>query len=289
MEIFLGTAQLGMDYGIQGARKPGKDRAFELLDYAYKNGINTLDTAYGYGDAHSIIGDYFAASSNNMNIISKLPYEWAMDASDSYNSVRERFETSLKELRVPKVRGLLLHNPKHLYEEKSLKSLRNLKELGYCDLIGVSVYEPEDADYAVKMKMDIIQLPMNIFDHRFNSFVEQNNSKIKIMARSVFLQGLLLMDLEQVKDKLPIAIAPMQQFEKLCAEHSYSRREVALAYLKEKQGVTSLVIGVDTTEQLVENLKAFRQKVPVELVEEIAGHFKDLSEDVISPLRWKRR
>ena len=96
------------------------------------------------------------------------------------------------------------------------------------------------------------------------------------------------MDLEQVKEKLPIAIAPVQQFEMLCAEHSYSRREVALAYLKEKQGVTSLVIGVDATEQLEENLKAFRQKVPVELVEEIAGYFRNLSEDVISPLRWRR-
>ncbi|MFT4142876.1 MAG: aldo/keto reductase [Mobilitalea sp.] len=289
MEIFLGTAQLGMDYGIQGARKPTKDKAFALLDYACKNGINTLDTACGYGDAHRLIGDYFAASSNNMNIISKLPYELEADNLNYYDRIREQMETSLKELRVPKIRGLLLHNPKQLYEGKSLEALRNLKELGYCDLIGVSVYEPEDADYAVKEGMDIIQLPMNIFDQRFDSFVEQNNSRIKIMVRSIFLQGLLLMEMEQVKEKLPIAVAPMQQFNNLCAEHSYSRREVALAYLKEKQGVTSLVVGVDNTEQLEENLKAYEQKVPVELVEEIAGYFKNLSEDIISPLKWKRR
>lgn len=289
MEIFLGTAQLGMDYGIQGAKKPGKEKAFELLDYANKNGINTLDTACGYGDAHSLIGNYFAASSNHMNIISKLPYEMSTDAPYYSDRVREQIETSLKELRVPKVRGLLLHNPKHLYEERSLKVLRSLKELGYCDLIGASVYEPEDADYAVKVGMDIIQLPMNIFDQRFDSFVKLNNSRIKIMVRSVFLQGLLLMDLEQVKEKLPIAIAPMQQFNNLCEECSYSRREVALAYLKEKPGVTSLVIGVDNAEQLEENLKAYEQKVPMELVKEIAGYFKDLSEDIISPLRWKRR
>ncbi len=289
MEIFLGTAQLGMDYGIQGARKPGKEKAFELLNYAYDNGINTLDTACGYGDAHRLIGDYFSTSLNNMNIISKLPYELATDDLNYYDRVREQVETSLKELRVPKIRGLLLHNPKHLYEGKLLDALRNLKELGYCDLIGVSVYEPEDADYAVKVGMDIIQLPLNIFDQRFDSFVQQNNSKIKIMVRSVFLQGLLLMDMEQVKEKLPIAEAPVQEFINLCAEHSYSRREVALAYLKEKQGVTSLVIGVDNTEQLEENLKAFKQKVPVEIVKEIAGQFKNLSEDIISPLKWKRR
>ena len=53
----LGTVQLGMDYGLGDyTAKPSQEYAFELLDRALEQGVNTLDTANNYGDSEKEIG-----------------------------------------------------------------------------------------------------------------------------------------------------------------------------------------------------------------------------------------
>lgn len=54
----LGTAQLGGNYGIANAAVNfSVHQRNELLQYALSSGIGYLDTAPGYGDSESIIGD----------------------------------------------------------------------------------------------------------------------------------------------------------------------------------------------------------------------------------------
>ena len=58
-KIAIGTAQFGMDYGI--ANRNGQVHADEvtvILDLAWQNGINTLDTAKIYGISEEAIGKY---------------------------------------------------------------------------------------------------------------------------------------------------------------------------------------------------------------------------------------
>jgi len=59
MKYCLGTVQFGTDYGIQDNGRPKEQQVFDILDYAIDNGIKTIDTAFAYGDAESIIGNYF--------------------------------------------------------------------------------------------------------------------------------------------------------------------------------------------------------------------------------------
>ena len=55
--LSLGTAQLGLSYGINNTDgKPDEKKAFEILDCALENGINTLDTAAAYGESEQVIG-----------------------------------------------------------------------------------------------------------------------------------------------------------------------------------------------------------------------------------------
>ena len=50
-EIVLGTAQLGMDYGIANAAgQPSEDTSREIIQIAWKNGIRCYDTAQAYGN-----------------------------------------------------------------------------------------------------------------------------------------------------------------------------------------------------------------------------------------------
>ena len=75
-KLILGTAQFGLDYGIhnQTGKLPSKE-IFKVLDYAYANGIETLDTAEVYGNAIEIISSYHESCKNRFKILNKFKYQ----------------------------------------------------------------------------------------------------------------------------------------------------------------------------------------------------------------------
>ena len=68
-EIGLGTWQLGAKWG----EKFNEDVAFSILDAAYNNGINLIDTAdiYNNGLSEEIIGKYLKKHPNSFYVITK--------------------------------------------------------------------------------------------------------------------------------------------------------------------------------------------------------------------------
>ena len=72
-KLILGTVQFGLDYGINNKQGQVSERSIkEILDLAFENGINILDTAEGYGDSQERIGNYHKNSSNIFNIVTKF-------------------------------------------------------------------------------------------------------------------------------------------------------------------------------------------------------------------------
>ena len=73
-DIILGTAQIGLNYGIANrGGKPSVAKSIELLETAFDEGIRTLDCAEAYGDAHQIIGSYHKIHPNSkFGIITKF-------------------------------------------------------------------------------------------------------------------------------------------------------------------------------------------------------------------------
>jgi len=70
LKLALGTAQFGFDYGINNKKgKIPKKEVFQILDYAAKQKIDTLDTALGYGDSERIIGEYFKKNDDPVLIV----------------------------------------------------------------------------------------------------------------------------------------------------------------------------------------------------------------------------
>ncbi len=290
MELCLGTVQFGMDYGIQGRGKPKKEEVFQILEQAHKLSIPYLDTANGYGEAETLIGEYLGQKGNPFHIITKLPYTSYQEipSSEYKNVTKEVMKESLFKLQIDKLYGVLLHNPEYLYKDAALDALRELKACGITDKIGVSVYEPGDAFYALKQKLDIIQIPCNLFDRRFDNFLNCQVGEAQVFVRSVFLQGLLLMDEAEVEQKLPHALETIHEFKGLCEKYHYTGREAALSYVKSKKGIHSIIIGVDNLMQLNENVNAYQMSIEPVVLEEIASKFVNVREDIISPLKWRK-
>ena len=70
MKLALGTAQFGMQYGIANSDiKLSLDDIYKILETAKNNGIDTLDTAFQYGESQKNLG---RVGAKNWKVISKL-------------------------------------------------------------------------------------------------------------------------------------------------------------------------------------------------------------------------
>lgn len=298
LPLILGTVQLGMDYGIANKHgKPSKEKAVNIIQAAWQNGINTFDTAQVYGDSETILGYAFKQIGINQDVkvISKLS---AKVDPLSTETIRQSVKKSIDNLGVSSLHGLLLHDAAWLtYWEQGLGDcLLNLVREGLVSRIGVSVYTVEDALNSLNYrKISTIQLPFNLFDQkasREDFFSLAQRKKCDVHVRSVFLQGLLLMDSEQVPSYLFDIKPYLVKLEALCKEVKLSKKFLALAYAYYRSGRNPLVIGAETAEQVLENSSLLRQVVALE--ESDLANLVSIVEDslwiqdttIINPAMW---
>lgn len=208
----LGTAQFGLDYGISNASgRPTEAEAGQVLALAREAGIGMLDTAPAYGGAEELLGRLLRGA-DAPRIVSKTPPLPEGVVTRTRELVLEGARRSCERLQINRLDGLLVHKLCDLFGpngENLLDGLRAAKERGYTAAIGVSVYdEPQINRVLARFTPDIVQLPINALDRRLEraGCLDRLKSKgIEIHARSVFLQGLLLMP----EDKIPSFFTPV--------------------------------------------------------------------------------
>jgi aryl-alcohol dehydrogenase-like predicted oxidoreductase len=125
--------------------------------------------------------------------------------------------------------------------------------------------------------IDIVQLPLNIFDQRFVPMLAELKKKnIEIHTRSTFLQGLLFMDANSLNPYF-------EDIKQILAKLPENRLETALNFVNGIKEVDKIVVGVTKKEELQQIVKAIQTKVePVDFDEFI---IKD--ERFILPQNWR--
>ena len=109
--LALGTVQFGRSYGIANqAGQVSPDQVAKILGRASTAGIDTLDTAIGYGDSEAVLGQIGVG---RWQVISKLP-EIPAECQDVTSWVQTAVMSSLERLGISRLRGLLLHRPEQL-------------------------------------------------------------------------------------------------------------------------------------------------------------------------------
>jgi len=236
MNLALGTAQFGMDYGISNSSgKINFAEAKEILTLCKAEHINTIDTAQVYGESESVLGN---SGLENFDVITKIK--------------NDNIEISLERLKLPHIYAVLLHNENEV-NEKSYAKLETYKSQKLVQKIGVSVYSPAKLETIIKnYKIDIVQLPLNVLDQRFLPLLPKLKEKgIEIHIRSVFLQGLLLM--ENIPDYFN-AIKPMLN------KMPKDRLGFCLNFAKNIEEVDKIVIGVTSKNDLQQIICAYKKK-----------------------------
>ena len=295
MELCLGTVQFGMDYGILNTKKPPVENSIKCLDYATQNGVRAIDTAAAYGDAEEIVGQFLSKHTiarDNLWISTKFKPNTLDDVKpELYKSViRDNICNSLKQLHTDYVDAYYLHSARYAFDDSILEALYEVKKEGLARDVGVSIYEPEEADACFKSKyVDIIQTPYSVFDHRMKiSGIFDRDDRCKIDTRSAFIQGLIIMKENDVPKFLSDARPIINKIDGICKETGLSRVELAMAYVKREEAISHLVFGVDSIDQLKEDIGLFDSNVDQSLLNQIETEFDDIRAEIVMPSLWKK-
>ncbi len=272
-KLALGTAQFGMSYGI--ANSGGKIDSREgaaIIQRARQAGIDTLDTAIAYGDSESQLGKIGVTGWRAVSKLPKIP-----DGIDVVAWVRHQVDKSLTRLKVPSLYALLLHQPASLLELRGsdvYAAMVKVKNAGLVRKIGISAYGPQDIDQILRrFRLDIVQAPLSIMDRRLISsgcLEQMQQYGIEFHARSVFLQGLLLMD----KLYRPMSFERWSglwvTWHEWLKETRLSPLQACLVFVASQQQVNRFIVGVDSCIQLEQVLAAMNVSPNIEFPLEIA-------------------
>ncbi len=294
--LCLGTVQLGMAYGINNkAGKPTRREAIQILDTAYLRGIRVFDTARAYGDSELVIGEWLAGNKKmrgNIEICSKLSPHVLRGFEEDKSKINEIVELetreSLARLHTDYIDWFMFHTPEYIRNSLAVDAVLRCKEKGIIKNVGVSIYEEADALYAIDKLVDCVQVPFNVLDQRaaqLRIFDIALDSGVKIFARSPFLQGLLLMRLEEIAIKMPLALNYVSAFSGISDSYHISRVEAALQFSL-SFGVP-IVFGVESISQLNEDIDLASHAPVLECVQNLCNKFVGIEKAIVFPSLWK--
>ena len=294
LKLVLGTAQIGLNYGIANKMgKPDKVKAFELLETALECGINYFDTSPVYGDSEKIIGDFLKGHVNRFVpplIVTKLPKRSSNVEIHYY--VKSQINESRCNLGIESIDFYLIHDPEDLYNKAILNCLFSCKEDGLIKEIGASVYTLEEADIAINNGLRILQVPVNVFDQRFlnQEFLNKcKEYKVVLMARSVFLQGLFFYELKPLPAFLKPVRGYLETLQSICSIEGYTVHELALNFVYSIPDINHVIIGVDSLHQLKNNVEAVKNTgLPNTIQNKLKECFNGIPFNIIDPRNWKR-
>jgi aryl-alcohol dehydrogenase-like predicted oxidoreductase len=285
-KLILGTAQFGMDYGINNATgKIQKSEVFEILNYAFQNGIQFLDTAPVYGDAHKIIGEFHNEHTQiRFKVITKIPANYRIE------ELGELVDNFLREMNIDCIEVLHFHSIKDYLscdEHNIARIFNDLKLSRKVKSFGVSIYDNSEAELLNRAHIDVVQLPFNLLDNinqRGRLMDELKQKKFEVHTRSVFLQGLFFTDIVNIKSsEIKEALLKLKR---ICKLFHCDIAQLALNYCLFQKKIDRLLIGVDSIEHLKENISILNDPLEKGFIEQI-NHIVVSDNSQLNPSKWK--
>jgi aryl-alcohol dehydrogenase-like predicted oxidoreductase len=283
MKLVIGSAQLGMNYGLFHNRKINHKEFKKIEKIILKSKINFIDTAISYGDSENIIG---SSKLKNLHIITKIKLPSKKNIQVRDWALKE-ISKSLYKLKIKKIYGVLIHDYKDLlgkFGKDYLLSLQELKKKKIIKKIGISIYDSHEIQKIWKFwKPDLIQVPFNPLDNRIldSGWVDVfRKFKVKIFARSVFLQGLLINeDNSFIVNKNYLIL--LNKFKNWCYKNNISLLQACIHFVKQFKKIDYLVVGFNNYNQLKEIIDVFKKKQII-----IPRNFSTNKKNLIDPRKW---
>lgn len=292
--VLLPKVSLGFWHNFGGVDPYERSRA--ITHYAFDHGITHFDLAnnYGppYGSAEETMGrlmtDDFRPYRDELFIATKAGYDMWEGPYGSWGSRKHlmaSLDQSLKRMNLDYVDLFYSHryDPNTPLEE-TLQAMADIVHSGKALYLGISRWPLEALRFADKYLRER-NVPILIYQGKLNMLNREPQQEgiidycaehgIGFISFSPLAQGLLTdrylhgipegsrMSKEKFlrHDMLtPELLEHLQQLNKQAEERGETLAEIALSWILQQKGVTSVLVGASSVEQLEKNLKCVHQK-----------------------------
>ena len=280
-ELCLGTMTFGAKVPQLG--KVGQKEADHLVGMALDAGINFFDTAdaYARGNSEEILGKSLDKRRKDIILATKVRARMGTgpnDVGSSRHHILEGCEASLKRLGTDYIDLYQVHSfDNHTPLEETMRALDDLVRQGKVRYIGCSnfagwqlmkalaVSDQHNLDRFVTLQA---QYSLLIRDLEYELVPLCLDQGLGILIWSPLAGGALSGKYRRGKPRPKDArysdqigfdeqktYAIVDELDKVAKAHKATVTQAALNYLLRKPGVTSVIIGIRTAEQLADNLK----------------------------------
>ena len=284
-KIILGSANFEQKYGIK-KNFIKKSEIKKIFSLATKYNVKTIDTSSLYQKSEKIIG---SLNKNRFKVMSKISSPPKYIKKGNINKwIKYKTMNSLRNLKIKRFECLLLHNADCLLGKNGnaiYESVKGIKINGLTNGIGISIYDFNILNTILKrFKFDLIQLPFNVFDQRLlksGLLKKLKKKKIKIHARSIFLQGILLLKNNQIPKKLKKFNKTWNIWQDWLKKNRYSPLQACLSFVLKQKEVDNFIVGLNNKNQFNQILKIKKTKNNFKL-----PNFNIQDKKLIDPRKW---
>lgn len=286
----LGTVQFGLAYGVSNRRgRPDEAAVAAILARALETGVGYLDTAPAYGDAERLIGRHLPAQ-HKLRIVTKTPAIAEAEIGPRHAALLlESVAESLRRLRADSLYGLIVHNAADLAKpgwQHIVEALNETRARGLISRIGVSVYSADQLALAEgRFKVQLVQLPLNALDRRpiaTGMLARLKAAGAEIHARSVFLQGLLLMRPDEVPDFFAPIRNELGALRRAWADRNLTALAGCLAFVLTRPEIDVAIVGVNDRTEFDDIIAALDRDVNLDGAIALPG----VDARFLDPSRW---
>ena len=258
--LALGTVELGIDYGFRNSTRyarPDTSEAIRVLHRAVDLGSNALDTARSYGASEELIGRAFAGRGHRPWIATKVALPDGCGPAVFWDSLH----ASLRALRVDSVDLLQIHDTteRTLARGDVFEWFDQARRQGKIRLAGASLYDEAAAQHAAgRTELAALQIPFNLLDQKMSlrAIPTAAAAGKLVLVRSAFLRGVLTAQVHT----LPELLAPLRDAALAAGREAGtgSLSGLALRFCLSAPGISSVIVGVRSVDELEANLAAAR-------------------------------
>lgn len=275
-KLGLGSVQFGVEYGISNSSgKTGELEVAAILDVAEKSGIDLIDTASAYGNSEEVLG---MCDLTKFKVVSKF-------LLNEIDTLENQLKSTLKLLNQSSIYGYLAHRPLEVVEDLNIwEDLKLAKRSGSIEKIGFSFNSVEEIDKVLSLSIqpDIIQVPFNFLDRRFLNYMKDlKNKGCEIHTRSTFLQGLFFCDPNYLNSYFDEIKPILERFRGL----KHDLPGLLLRWVTSQNFVDKVIIGVNDSKQLIENIKSISSNIKSSL----PNYYFEVSDNILMPSNWPKK
>ena len=242
--------------------KIDRDKASKLIYHAIDSGINFIDTAYLYGDSESFLGEVLQGEyGDKVKLCTKLP---AINVR-KYEDMEDILSEQLNRLQRDSIDYYLVHAVdlkamNRLIKRGLFKFISKVKSEGKIKHVGFSYHGPKEEFQLLvdAYDWDVVMVQYNYFDENVQASVEG----IEYAAS----KGIGVLVMEPLKGGILAGKMPKDAEEIFKnANPNKSTAQWALEWVLNNRNVTCVLSGMNTFEQLDENLESANSITPLSM------------------------